>query len=172
MIYLKKFNYKITNSTNLMAHKKIKLGVKSGIITSENQTRGKGQYGRKWISIKGNVFMSIFLNLRKKIVLDEITKLNCNLIRKSLSKFTNKKITIKKPNDLLINNKKICGILQEIVKFKNKTFIIVGIGVNVAKSPFISNYPTTCINEHTSRKLIKDDVINEIIIKFEESYSL
>ena len=172
MIYLEKFNYKTINNTNLMAHKKIKLGVKSGIITSENQTKGKGQYGRKWISLKGNIFMSIFINLREKISLEEITKFNCDLIRLSLSKFINKKITIKEPNDLIINNKKICGILQEIVKFKNKTFIIVGIGVNVVKSPFIYNYPTTCMKEHTSRKLIKDDVINEIRMKFQESYSL
>ena len=108
----KKFVYKKIKSTNLIAHKKIKSGYKSGIVIAELQTNGKGQYGKKWISIRGNVFLSIFLNLNKKILLKKITQYNCNLIKKSLKQFTHNKITIKKPNDLLIKNQKLCGILQ------------------------------------------------------------
>ena len=76
----KKFVYKKIKSTNLIAHKKIKSGYKSGIVIAELQTKGKGQYGKKWISIRGNVFLSIFLNLNKKILLkntdDNFTKFN------------------------------------------------------------------------------------------------
>ena len=55
---------------------------------------------------------------------------------------------IKSPNDLLINKKKISGILQETIsKFQVKEFIIVGIGINLIKSPKIKNYPTTNLFE-------------------------
>ena len=54
----------------------------------------------------------------------------------------NSEILFKK-NDLLINKKKISGILQEIIIKDNKKYLIVGIGINIIKSPNITNYPTT-----------------------------
>ena len=63
-----------------------------------------------------------------------------------------KKIYFKKPNDLLIQKKKICGILQEKVNKLNHTYLIVGIGINLIKSPFIRNYPTI----HLSKLINKD----------------
>ena len=63
---LKKFNFKITKSTNDIAIRKIRSGNNSGIIVSKKQTHGRGRYGKKWISYKGNLFISIFLKLVKK----------------------------------------------------------------------------------------------------------
>ena len=57
---LKMFKYKKVSSTNNIAIKKIKQGYKTGIIISETQTNGRGQYGKKWISNKGNLFLSMF----------------------------------------------------------------------------------------------------------------
>ena len=62
------------------------------------------------------------------------------LVKKLLSNFYKGKISIKNPNDLLINNMKISGILQETLSKSGKTFIIVGIGINLIKSPNIKNY--------------------------------
>ncbi|MDC0469033.1 biotin--[acetyl-CoA-carboxylase] ligase, partial [Candidatus Pelagibacter sp.] len=78
----KKFIFKKVISTN---HTAINLLKKSqlnyGMITADLQTKGKGQYGRKWISIKGNLFVSFFYNLDKiNLSLKKITKLNCNLV--------------------------------------------------------------------------------------------
>ena len=56
----------------------------------------------------------------------DLTKVNCLLVKKLLSNFYKGKITIKKPNDLLINNMKISGILQETLSKSGETFIIVG----------------------------------------------
>ena len=58
---LKKYQYKKVKSTNNVAIKKIKSGIKSGIILTETQKKGRGQYGKKWISFKGNLLMSVFL---------------------------------------------------------------------------------------------------------------
>ena len=60
---------------------------------------------------------------------------------------------IKKPNDLLINNMKISGILQETLSKSGKTFIIVGIGINLIKSPSIKDYLTTNLFDLTGVKI-------------------
>ena len=69
------------------------------------------------------------------------------------------KITIKYPNDLLINKKKISGILQETITVSNKKFIIVGIGLNLVKNPYIENYPMTNLSQITNIIIKKNDII-------------
>ena len=59
---LKKYEFKCVNSTNDTAIKLIQKGNEKGIIFSDNQKKGKGRYGKKWISIKGNLFVSIFFS--------------------------------------------------------------------------------------------------------------
>ena len=63
----KKFFYKKVNSTNDLALKKLKTGFTKGIIISDFQKKGRGQYGKKWSSYKGNLFMSIFFEISKSI---------------------------------------------------------------------------------------------------------
>ena len=58
------------------------------------------------------------------------------MVKKSISNLLNKKIMIKKPNDILINKKKVCGILQEIISYKKQKFAIIGIGINVNQKPY------------------------------------
>jgi len=111
--------------------------------------------------------LTIFFNIGTSINLKSISLISCKIVQKSLIKLINKKIKIKKPNDLLINNKKVCGILQEIIFYKNRKFIIIGVGVNVYRSPIIVNYPTTYINFFTKRKLTSFKIYNEIKKNFE-----
>ena len=163
----KKFFYKKVNSTNDIALKKIKSGYKKGIIISEYQNKGRGQFGKKWISLKGNLFISIFFEVKKDISIKKMTIDNCKVIKKILFKYFKKKITIKYPNDLLINKKKFCGILQEIKFNKDFKFLIVGIGLNLVKSPEIKNYPTTNILNETGIKIKK----SKLIMSIERNYS-
>jgi BirA family transcriptional regulator, biotin operon repressor / biotin---[acetyl-CoA-carboxylase] ligase len=152
---LKKFNFKIINSTNDLAIQIIKnTNNKSGIVVAEKQKKGRGQYGKKWTSFKGNLFVSIFFQLNKvQLSLKDLTKINCFLVKRFLSNFYSGKITIKNPNDLLINNMKISGILQETLSKSDKTFIVVGIGINLIKSPKIKNYFTTNLFDLTGIKI-------------------
>ena len=165
---LKKYLYKSVTSTNDVAIKKIRQGFLSGIIISKKQTKGRGRYGNKWISIKNNLFMSVFFNLNKNKNLKNLTSSTCKIVQKSLLKLVKKKIKIKKPNDLLINEKKLCGILQETIFYKSKKFAIVGIGINVDRSPIIVNYPTTYVNLYTKKKLTSAKIYNEIKKNFEK----
>ncbi len=158
----KKFFYKKVNSTNDLAIKKIKTGIIKGIIIAEYQKKGRGQQGKKWLSFKGNIFMTIFFKIKENINIKKITNLNCKIIRKVLFQYIKRTITIKPPNDLLVGKKKICGILQEIKFNKEQKFIIIGIGINLIKNPIIKNYPTTNILKETGFKVKRYNLIKNI----------
>jgi len=135
----KRFRFKKVKSTNNTAIRIIKnYNLKNGMVISESQTNGKGQHGKKWISHKGNLFISFFHELKNiNMSLSALTKINCLLVKKVLEKYYKKKIIFKKPNDLLINKNKISGILQEIISKSDNKYLIVGIGINLIKSPKI-----------------------------------
>ena len=166
---LKKFNFKTVNSTNDAAIRIIKkTNYKFGIIVAETQKKGRGQYGKKWISYKGNLFISFFYNLENFTVsVKQLTKINCLLVKKLLSLYCKNKIIFKKPNDLLIDKKKIWGILQETLVKLDKKYLIVGIGVNLIKNPYIRNYPTINLLDLTKKKISKSKIENEIKKIFE-----
>ena len=166
----KKFKFKKVKSTNSTAIRIIKSSnLKYGMVISDTQTMGKGQYGKKWISYKGNLFVSFFYKIEDLAVsVKQLTKINCTLVRELLSKYYKKKITFKKPNDLLINKKKICGILQESISIFDKKYLIVGIGINLIKNPNIKNYPTINLYKLTNKKISKNKIENKLKKIFEE----
>jgi BirA family transcriptional regulator, biotin operon repressor / biotin---[acetyl-CoA-carboxylase] ligase len=170
---IKKFNFKKVYSTNKTAIKIIRNSkLNYGMVVSELQTNGKGQYGRKWISYKGNLFVSFFYNIDNiNFSIKKFTKINCMLVKKLISRFYKKKIFFKSPNDLLINKKKISGILQEIVVKDDKKYLIVGIGINIIKSPNISNYPTTNLLEIVGKKIDYKIMVNLLKLIFEKNLS-
>ena len=167
----KKFKFKKVKSTNSTALRIIKeTNYTLGMVVAETQTEGRGQYGRKWTSLKGNLFVSFFNELKKtNLSINVITKSNCLLVKNLLSKFTNKRITIKKPNDLLIDKKKISGILQEIILTKGKKFLITGIGINIIKHPNIKNYPATNLQDVAKKSINKLKVENKLKHIFEKN---
>jgi len=170
---LKKFKFKKVKSTNNTAIRIIKeTKYNLGMVVSETQVNGRGQYGRKWISSKGNLFISFFNELNKtKLSINAITKINCLLVKKLLSSFTSKKILFKKPNDLLIDKKKISGILQEVIFVKDKKFLITGIGINIKKNPIIKNYPATNLQEISKKSINKLIIENKLKQLFEKNLS-
>ena len=161
---IKSFNYKFVNSTNDIAINLIKQkNIKAGFVLAEKQKKGRGQRGKKWISYKGNLFISIFFSLEKiNLTLKQLTKTNTKLIIKLISQYYKKKIKLKLPNDILINKKKICGILQETIQKNDNKYLIVGIGLNLIKSPKIKEYPTTNLYDLTDSKIRLDKVSREL----------
>ena len=165
----KVFRFKIVESTNKTAIRIIRnSNIEFGMVISDMQKKGRGQYGKNWISFNGNLFVSFFYKLDYlKVSLKQITKINCFLVKKLLSIYYKKKIIFKKPNDLLINNKKICGILQEKISKLNNRYLIVGIGINLIKNPNLKNYPTTNLSKILNRKVSKTKIEKEIRKIFE-----
>ena len=163
------FRFKKVESTNSSAIRIVRnSNIDYGMVIANEQKNGRGQYGKKWISYNGNLFISFFYKFDQLTVsLNQITKINCLLVKKLLSIYYKKKIIFKKPNDLLINKKKICGILQEKISKLNKRYLIVGIGMNLIKSPNLKIYPTTNLSELLNKKVSKNKIEKQIKKIFE-----
>ena len=170
---LKKFIFKSVTSTNDVAIRLIRKKSKNlGVIYSKKQTKGRGTHGKKWISKSGNLFISIFFEIKKNYPpFHEFSIINPVIISNTIKKFCkNEKLTFKYPNDIFLNKKKICGILQEVIKKGNKNFLIVGIGINLVSNPKISGIPhSTDIFSETKRKPNITKMI-DLIVKSYESF--
>ena len=163
------FRFEKVESTNNSAIRIIRnSNIDYGMIIADKQKSGRGQYGKKWISYNGNLFVSFFYELDNlTLSLKEITKINCLLVKKLLSIYYKKKIIFKKPNDLIINKKKISGILQEKISKLNKKYLIVGVGINLIKNPDLKDYPTTNLSELLKKKVSKNKIERQIKKIFE-----
>ena len=166
---LKKYLFKKVKSTNNTALKLIKTNHKKGAILTEYQSNGRGQHGKKWISKKGNLFMTIFFEISKNLSNKKITDLNISIIKKIISKKIKSNINVKLPNDILINKKKTCGILQEIIFLNNIKFLVVGIGINIISSPNLINYGATHLNNYSNKKINKIKLFEEIKLGYEKN---
>ncbi len=168
------FKYDTVNSTNEKAIELIKKKkYENGFVYALSQKKGKGRYGRKWISKKGNFYGSIFFHIKKNYPsVEEFSLINPILNIDILSKYCGRKNTFfKSPNDIYINKKKICGILQEVIIKESKKYLIVGIGINLFSNPKIKNYPSTNIYKETKKKPKLLQIVNQIIVKYEQFFS-
>ena len=167
----KVFRFNKVKSTNDTAIRIIKnYNYNYGMILSNLQIKGRGQYGKKWISHKGNLFVSFFYNLNKlNISIKKLTKFNCLLVKKCISRYYKKKIYFKRPNDLIIQKKKICGILQEKINKFNNNYLVVGIGINLIKNPYIKDYPTTNLKKLMNKDISKKKIEIELKKIFENN---
>ena len=162
--------FKKVKSTNDIAIKLIKKNIsRPTLIVSEKQTAGRGRVGKRWISSKGNLFISLFFRLnKKKINFKQFSVLNAMLLRNLISKKTSKKIEVKWPNDLLFNKKKFCGILQETLEFKKYNYLIVGIGLNTNVVPQNKSFQSTSLKNIMSKQINNYKILKIILLAYEK----
>ncbi len=167
---MKFVKFENVKSTNDEALKLIKKDItKPTLISADKQTRGRGTMGKKWLSIKGNLFISIFFEInQKKTNFKQLAVLNAYLMRKILKKYILKSIKIKWPNDLLIESKKVCGILQEVIEHKDRQFLIVGIGINTLNAPKVKNFQTTYLRKFSKKKIDNKKILKDIKFTYEK----
>ena len=170
---LRSLKFKSVKSTNDIALRLIKKdNIKPSIILSERQTKGRGTMGKKWISKKGNLFLSIFFDISKrKVDFRKFAVLNAYLLKSILTKKFSNEIKIKWPNDLLFKKKKICGILQETIINAGKKFLIVGIGINTNFEPKNTSFSSTSL-KHITKKNIDNKKLFIMIKKNYEKFLL
>ena len=161
--------YKKVKSTNEIALRLIKKNYSEPtLIISEKQTNGRGRVGKKWVSKKGNIFLSLFLKFnQRKINFKQFAIINAFLIKKVISKTISTNVTVKWPNDLLFNKKKFCGILQEVIKFDNFDYLIVGIGLNTNIDPQNKGFKSTSLKNILKKKINNQKVLNNIVVAYE-----
>ena len=156
--------FKKVKSTNDEAIKIIKSKKnKKGIVISDLQTKGKGTMGKKWVSQKGNFFASIFFELKKNMPkANEFSIINPLIIKKILNKYSKFEVKVKWPNDLLIKSKKVCGILQELIKLENRSFLIIGIGINTIKSPNDKKFKSISLLECSDKTINNYQILKHL----------
>ena len=167
------FKFDRATSTNDVAIGLIKNKQKKvGCVYVDIQTKGRGTHGREWVSQKGNLFASIFFSLEKNYPpFNEFSIINPIIISDVIKHFCNKNIKLKFPNDIFVNGKKICGILQEVITSKDKNFLIIGIGINIVSNPNINkDYKATNLLLETKKKRDIKDLITYIIFSYEKFF--
>ncbi len=167
---LRPLKFKSVKSTNDLALRLIKKkNTKPTIIVSEKQTSGRGTMGKKWVSKKGNLFISIFFEINQmRIDFNEFAILNAYLLKDIFTKKFSNKIKIKWPNDLLFEKKKICGILQETVINMKKKYLIVGIGINTNLDVKNTSFSSTSLRSITKKNIDNKKLFIMIKKKYEK----
>jgi biotin-[acetyl-CoA-carboxylase] ligase BirA-like protein len=115
-------------------------------VSARIQTRGRGRLGREWISLEGNLFISVLIRLPNPefwtwVPLTAAVAV-VGVIKELFPEFSPE---IKWPNDLCLSGRKLGGILCEGVGNSSDSFIVVGLGLNCAAHPNDLNQPTICL---------------------------
>ncbi|MFZ3057648.1 MAG: biotin--[acetyl-CoA-carboxylase] ligase [Minisyncoccales bacterium] len=155
--------FKTISSTNKKAKEMSNLGVAPWtIVVSEVQENGYGRKGEAWYSPLGGLYFSIILPQGKIEDLQTITILAAFIVAKVIKESFNIEPLIKLPNDVLLNGKKICGILTENVIGSEVKLSVIGIGINTNTE----NFPTELKDIATSLKMeLGKEVDNNILLE-------
>lgn len=145
------------------------------IILANNQTNGRGRFDRNWVCEKNSgVFLSLILKPCIDIFsISNITMMASVSLCNTISFFTGEKAMIKWPNDILVNNKKICGVLTEVSAQMDKIdYIVLGIGINVNNKNFEGELlnKATSIYKQINKNVNRQEVVSYFLNDFENNY--
>ena len=170
--------YKQLDSTNTKAEELARQGAKEGtVIVADSQTAGKGRRGRQWDSPAGeNIYMSILLRPRfAASIAPMLTLLMAYSVAKVLQSEGFEDVQIKWPNDLVLNNKKICGILTEMKLAGSEIdYVVVGVGINVNSREFPKELSQTATSLYlesgrvVERNLLIEDIVDMFYIMYQQ----
>lgn len=165
------------DSTNTKAQELAEKGYPSGtLVVADKQESGKGRRGRSWISPSGTgIFMTLMIkpdiNPNNASMLTLVAAL---AVAKAITSVTGEEAMIKWPNDIVVNGKKVCGILTEMnAQFDYINHIVVGIGINVHNESFpeeISQMASSLMIEAGGKRFHRAQIIAETMSYFEQYY--
>lgn len=147
------------------------------VIIADLQTKGIGTHGRKWYTDeKDNIAFSMYIEVGKELnILDGITIRIAEILKDILKDIYDVDLKIKEPNDLILNDKKIAGILTETkVISGNVKYIILGIGMNTNQLVFNEKikFLATSVRKETGTIIDNYKIINEFILRFENELNI
>ena len=165
------------DSTNTKAQELAEKGYPSGTLgVADKQESGKGRRGRSWVSPSGTgIFMTLMIkpdiNPNNASMLTLVAAL---AVAKAITSVTGEEALIKWPNDIVVNGKKVCGILTEMnAQFDYINHIVVGIGINVHNESFpeeISQMASSLMIEAGGKRFHRAQIIAETMSYFEQYY--
>lgn len=164
-------------STNDEAIRQAKLGAPEGLcVVARSQTKGRGRHGRTWLS-PPDAGLYFSLLLRPKLepqALSLITLMSAIAVHDTLESLYHLDCDIKWVNDILVKDRKICGILTETCETYEGTAVVVGIGVNLLQGTIqleIADIATS-VEEETGKKPSKEDLIDNLTANLEQYYKI
>ena len=148
-------------STQDYAHDLIAHGeaVNKTVVTALAQSAGRGRYKRTWVSHHGNLYASFIYKIGERD--PKLSYAIAVAIAETMIAFGIKP-QIKWPNDVLVDGKKISGVLIEYAQ----NFVIVGIGINISTCPTVKEYKTTKMNAYVKTSV--NDVLNVLMKKIDK----
>ena len=165
------------DSTNTKAQELAEKGYPSGtLVVADKQESGKGRRGRSWVSPSGTgIFMTLMIkpdiNPNNASMLTLVAAL---AVAKAITSVTGEEAMIKWPNDIVVNSKKVCGILTEMnAQFDYINNIVVGVGINVHNESFpeeISQMASSLMIEAGGKRFHRAQIIAETMLYFEQYY--
>ncbi len=168
------YSYETTDSTMDVAHKLARSGSPDGtVVFSESQTKGRGRMGRHWVSPKGKgIYFSPIL--RPDVAPAEapkITLMSAVAVALAIRKVTDLGALIKWPNDIMINDRKACGILTEMsAEVNTVNYIVLGIGINVNTDREHLPKEATSLKAEAGRSFSRVELTQELLREFERQY--
>jgi len=166
--------YSRLTSTMDVAKREAQQGAVEGtIIIADEQTAGRGRLKRAWLSPKGSIALSIIL-YPSLLYVPSLIMLASLAVVHSIESVTGLKSQVKWPNDVLVNGKKVCGILIESdVRGNMVDYTIIGIGINVnlRLSGFPEILPTaTSLSNELGRGVSRLNLIRQLLVEIESLY--
>lgn len=145
------------------------------VVLAESQTKGRGRLGRAWSSPKyKGIYLSLLL--RPKMLPNQtsiLTLMSAVSICEAIKEITGLETKIKWPNDILIHNKKLGGILTELnAEMDSIRFVVIGIGLNVNNDKKTLPEGSTSLREQIKENINRIELLQEILRKIETNYSL
>jgi BirA family biotin operon repressor/biotin-[acetyl-CoA-carboxylase] ligase len=161
-------------STNDVAKRWAQEGAKEGaVVVAEEQTAGRGRIERRWLSPRGSVALSIIL-YPPLDYLHSLIMVASLAVAYSVAQTTGLKTQLKWPNDVLVNGKKICGILVESdVRGSKVDYAVIGIGLNVNLR--LSEFPqiaplATSLSQELGREVSRREIVQSLLAETERLY--
>lgn len=166
------------DSTNEAAKREAVTGASEGtVVIADQQEQGKGRLDRQWVSPPGvGLWFSIILRPDlQPAQAAQLTFVSAIAICKALRKVTGLPFSIKWPNDILIENKKVCGILTELsAEIDRINYIVAGIGINVnqQKEDFFPEIRSTAISLllAAGRTFNRAEILRSVLLEYEYQY--
>lgn len=144
------------------------------VVLAEEQENGYGRKGEAWYSPKGGLYFSVILPKGEINDLQTLTILAAFIVAKTIKEAFNVEPLIKLPNDVLLNGKKICGILTENVIGKEVKSSIIGIGINTNISSFPSEIKevATSLKMELGREVDNMEILEKIIKELKNQFKI
>lgn len=147
------------------------------VVTADMQTAGKGRRGRSWEAEAGSSLLFSLL-LRPKLAPDaapQITLLMAMAVTKAIRRMTGLDAYIKWPNDVVVNRKKVCGILTEMqLKDGGIEYVLVGTGINMNQTSIpeelAGSATSLLLEKDISARLNREEMLGKVLEFFEEYY--